>query len=641
MKKIILILAAASILLSALTNVSAENEITTKSIHELTDNIFIEGTLTDEAKSDVVTVLMMKNSELKYIKEFPLNDDGSYQCKFKFIPDDGTTIADYSLKVNAGGLDVTDTVVTVTDGDLYEFDIEYTNAFGDSIIDFTGDVKAKVNVKNKYADSGNVPMYFGGYKNNAFVGLLNDNVGFGFDTNQIVTVNKNLAFDITKSKCMLWSSLSEMIPLAKAKELKKQTYGADKLALTREDLTAANDKITIVGVAASVTQGAHAGNDGSNHTDANITDEALAEYGWAGRTVKGYFEEKYGAENVEYYSAAIGGTNTRQALYRLQRDVLSCKPDVVFVDTPVNDSWNDPEYNPTMYAEAIIRQLLKSEHQPVIVLNQFAVFSGEVGSKALDVSAKNNAVKEGAKLAEKYDLPFLNFYELMEDVIAGNADKYLMVDGTDYSNNITSSNGCWDTLMFDSVHPNRIGHGVYANYAIDYLNNNVTLSEEKHTKTFEAPLTGYEYNNPHMISWKEATESGMTKWSSGWYKEESSWGNGYTSTNYTVCNGVVWDDGCYKAIQPGESVTFKFSGTAIGIYARRGAAFGAEYSIDNGKLTGTFTNSGNNLYYVPWEIHGLEDGDHTITITTTGAENTLENPNQHFTIAYFLVDCEE
>lgn len=640
MKKILSVLAAATIALSAFTNVTAENEITTKSIHNLTDNIFIEGSLSGEAKAEVVTVLMMKGDELKYIKEFPLNDDGSYQCKFKFIPDDGTTIADYSLKVNAGGLDVTDTVATVTDGALYEFDIEYTNAFGDSIIDFTGDVKAKVNVKNKYADNGTLPVYFGTYNDNTFTGVLSDKISFGFNDNQLVTVNKNLKSDFTKSKIMLWSGLSGMLPLTEAKELKKQTYGADKLALTKDELTETGEKITIVGVAASVTQGAHAGNDGSNHTDANITEEALAEYGWTGRTVTGYFEEKYGAENVEYYSAAIGGTNTRQALYRLQRDVLSCKPDVVFVDTPVNDSWNDPEYNPTLYAEAIIRQLLKNEHQPVIVLNQFAVFSGEVGSKVLDLSAKNNAVKEGALLAEKYNLPFINFYGLMEDVIAENANTYLTVDGIDYSDKITDSNSCWDTLMFDSVHPNRIGHGVYANYVIDYLKNNVTLSEEKHTKTFEEPLTGYEYNNPHMISWKEATESGMAEWSSGWYEEESSWGNGYTSTNYTVCNGVVWEDGCYKAIQPGESVTFKFSGTAIGIYARRGAAFGAEYSIDDGKITGTFTNSGNNLYYVPWEIHGLEDGEHTITITTTGSENISKNPNKHFTIAYFLVDCE-
>lgn len=649
MKKILSILMTVSIVFSVLTNVSAENNITTKSIHELTDNIFIEGKLEGDAEVDVVTVLMMKGDELKYIKEFPLKDDGSYQCKFKFIPDDGTTITDYSLKVNAGGLDVTDTVASVTDGELYEFDIEYGNAFGDPIIDFTGEVKAKINVKNKYADNGSLPLYFSTYKDNLFTNVTSDKINFDFNVNQAVTVNKNLNLDLTKSKLMLWSGLSGMLPLAEAKTIKKQTYGADKLALTKDELTASEDKITIVGIAASVTQGAHAGNDGSNHTDANISDEALAEYGWAGRTVTGYFEEKYGAENVEYYSAAIGGTNTRQALYRLKRDVLSHKPDVVLVDTPVNDSWNNPEYNPAMYAEAIIRQLLGNEHQPVIILNQFAGFKNsgktdEEGNviKILDEERKNTSVAEAAKLAEKYNLPFINFYGLLEDVIAGNGDEYLTVDGTDYSSMITDAHSCWAVLMFDSVHPNRIGHGVYANFAIDNLKNNVVLSEEKHTKTFEEPLTGYEYNNPHMISWKEATESGMVEWSEGWYEEEASWGAGYKSTNYTVCNGVVWDDGAYKTINAGNSVTFKFKGTAIGIYARRGAAFGAEYSIDNGEITGTFTNTGSNLYYVPWEIHGLEDGEHTITITTTGTEELLNNtnPNNHFTIAYFLVDCE-
>ncbi len=649
MKKILPILMTVSIVFSAHTLVWAENSITAKNIHELTDNIFIEGKLSGEAEADVVTVLMMKDNELKYIKEFPLNDDGSYQCKFKFIPDEGTTIADYSLKVNAGGLDVTDTVATVTDGELYEFDIKYSNAFGDSVIDFTGDVKATVMVKNKYADNGTLPVYFSSYKDDSLTEVISDKINFNFNVNQAVTVNQNLTLDLTRSKLMLWNGLSGMLPLAEAKELKKQTYGADKLALTKDELTASENKITIVGIAASVTQGAHAGNDGTNHTDANISDEALAEYGWVGRTVTGYFEEKYGAQNVEYYSAAIGGSNTRMALYRLQKDVLSYSPDVVLLDVPVNDSWSDPSYNPKLYAEAIIRQLLKNEHQPVIILNQFAGFknSGKIDEegnniKILDEDRKNNPVKAAEELAYKYNLPFMNFYKLMEDVIAGNADEYLTVDGTDYSSQITDAHSCWDILMFDSVHPNRIGHGVYANYAIAHLKNDVNLSGEKHTKTFENPLTGYEYNNPHMISWKEATESGMAEWSDGWYEEEEVWGDGYKSANYTVCNGKVWEDGAYKTINAGNSVTFKFSGTSIGIYARRGAAFDAEYSIDNGKITGTFTNKGDSAYCVPWELHGIEDGEHTITITTIGTEELENNtnPNNHFTIAYFLVDCE-
>lgn len=640
MKKIISAIIMLSMLLGMSVGVRAESGIQSN-IHELTDNILISGTLSGTPKTECVTVIIMKDSELKYIKEFPLNKDGSYECKFKFIPDAGTDISDYSLKVNAGGLNATESVISVTDGALYEFETEYTNQFGDKIIDFTGKVKARVKVKNKYADMGSVPMYFASYDNGIFKGLQSGKAEFGFSVNQEIELSKTLDAALTNSKFMLWNGYAAMVPFAAAKELKRQTYGADKLSKTAAELTESGDKITIVALAASVTQGAHAGNDGSDHENTNITEEALHSYGWIGRTVKAYFEEKYGAGNVEYLSAAIGGTNTRQALYRLQKDVLSEKPDVVFVDTPINDSWDDPSYDPGLYSEAIIRQLLKTEHQPVIILNQTAGFTKSGDTRVLDQTRKNTSTKTGLELATKYELPFINFFEFMENVSKGTEGKYLTVDGVDYSAKITDQNSCWDTLFYDGVHPNKIGHGVYANYAVDVLGKK-NLTNEKHTKTFGKPIYGYEYNNPHMISWKQAKATGMATWSDGWYEEEAGWGQGYTSTNFTVSDGKVWEDGCYKTINAGESVTFKFKGTSIGIYARRGAAFGADYSIDGGEITGSFTNSGSSLYWVPWELHGLSDGEHTITITTTGTDELKNNtnPNKHFTIAYFLVDCE-
>lgn len=639
MKKTISLLLAVIMLISFNTAVLAEN-VVDANIHAQTNNILIEGKLTNSTDMDVVTVLMMKGTELKYINEFPLNEDGTYICKYKFTMDDGTEISDYSLKVNAGRNNVTDTVTKVTNGDLYEFEIKCVNKYGDKYIDFTGETKAVITVTNKYGDEGSIPVLFAKYNGADYKGLETAYAAFGFDYKQVIEVEKTLATDFTLSKLMIWNSIKNMRPLAKAVMAERQTYGADILKKTKEELIKENEKITIVTMQASVTQGAHSGNNGSNHTNMNINQSDFIKYGWAGRTINTYFADKYGEENVEYLSAAIGGTNTRQMLYRLQRDVLAHKPDVVFVDAPINDTWSN-DYDVAAFTEGIVRQLLKAKHQPVIVLNCVGVFTASSGvytftDKSSDTAVKNKNLSD--LLTEKYGLVQFDFYSLMEDAIndslGAKKTDYLIIDGAYVGDKLTAGDdhSAWDVFMYDGIHPNRVGHGLYANYAVDVLKN-TDLTAQKHTKTFDEPLSGYEYNNPHMISWKEATEKGMAVWSDGWNIEE---GKTYTSTNYTVCDGLVWSDGANKATSAGESVTFAFNGTAIGIYGRRGNSFAAAYDIDNGKYTGTFKNDGADKVVVPWEIHGLEDGEHTITITTTDNNES----DEQFTIAYFLVDCE-
>ena len=80
-------------------------------------------------------------------------------------------------------------------------------------------------------------------------------------------------------------------------------------------------------------------------------------------------------------------------------------------------------------------------------------------------------------------------------------------------------------------------------------------------------------------------------------------------------------------------------GKSIGVYVVRSANGNtAKYSIDNGKYTGTInTNGAGPSPMVTFEKHDLDEGEHTITITTDIPSETGKN---RFEIGYFLTDEE-
>lgn len=79
------------------------------------------------------------------------------------------------------------------------------------------------------------------------------------------------------------------------------------------------------------------------------------------------FAEKFAAdqEKVHYVNAGISGTPSRLGITRLQQDVLSKAPDVVFIEFAVNDA-NDQQSQ--MVYESLVRKLLQSDTAPAVVL---------------------------------------------------------------------------------------------------------------------------------------------------------------------------------------------------------------------------------------------------------------------------------
>jgi hypothetical protein len=83
-----------------------------------------------------------------------------------------------------------------------------------------------------------------------------------------------------------------------------------------------------------------------------------AQEGWRPKTLA-YFQKSFPKAKLSQINAAIGGTGSDLGVFRLKRDVLDHKPDLVFVEFAVNDGGAPPQqiYN---CMEGIVRQTWKT-----------------------------------------------------------------------------------------------------------------------------------------------------------------------------------------------------------------------------------------------------------------------------------------
>lgn len=105
----------------------------------------------------------------------------------------------------------------------------------------------------------------------------------------------------------------------------------------------AGEKLNVVYFGASLTFSANA-------TDPSVT-------GFRG-LMSEYLEERYPKAHFRFHDAAIGGTTSKLGLFRMERDVLSKKPDLVFLDFVCNDGGDNVNPDNTCAYEQILRTLI-------------------------------------------------------------------------------------------------------------------------------------------------------------------------------------------------------------------------------------------------------------------------------------------
>jgi lysophospholipase L1-like esterase len=168
-----------------------------------------------------------------------------------------------------------------------------------------------------------------------------------------------------------------------------------------------NQQVTVVAIGGSITM----------HTT-----------GW-GRRIAKHLQDAYPQAPVRFVNAGVSGTGSSLGVFRLQRDVLAHRPDLVLVEYAVNDG-GTPDLACIRNLESIVTRLRKCVSQPAIV---FVESASRTGGK----------LDRHHRVAAHYGLMSVDMQQACEVEMAREKLN-------------------WDDLLGDNVHPNGRGHGLYA-----------------------------------------------------------------------------------------------------------------------------------------------------------------------------------
>jgi lysophospholipase L1-like esterase len=113
----------------------------------------------------------------------------------------------------------------------------------------------------------------------------------------------------------------------------------------------AGERLTVAFFGASLTWGANA-------SDPNRTSYRAL--------VAQRLEQRYPNARFRFIDAAIGGTGSQLGIFRLDRDVLPHKPDLVFLDFSANDTITTADRQSLASYEAIVRRIIAEAGAPVV-----------------------------------------------------------------------------------------------------------------------------------------------------------------------------------------------------------------------------------------------------------------------------------
>lgn len=309
------------------------------------------------------------------------------------------------------------------------------------------------------------------------------------------------------------------------------------------------------------------------------SDYVVEHFDWNGKTVN----------RPNRYNNGVGGTTSELGMYRVKKDIVSSNPDIVFIDYAVNDGVMPSTDQAGETMENIIRQLMKLDHQPMIILAHMPTkHAGELTGTVPTFNA----------LAEKYGIGVLNVAQYIADEVQ---------KGT-----YTWEKDQENTLSGDGIHPNAVGARAYGSYMVEQLKTEPEKYLKKMNEVSTPEYSALGFKAPKLVSHRNGQYSG-------------SWTN--TTEN------IRFNDRVAIAEKAGDSVTYQFTGTAAGLYLMKYETANGivSYSID-GTDMGTIDDGTMGIAMPQYKrlAANLEYGVHTLTITL--------NQDGRFGIGYFCED---
>jgi lysophospholipase L1-like esterase len=282
-----------------------------------------------------------------------------------------------------------------------------------------------------------------------------------------------------------------------------------------------------------------------------------AQDGWRPKTLK-WFQEHYPNARVSQINAAIGGTGSDLGVFRCRQDVLAQHPDLVFVEFAVNDGGASPEQ---IYRcmEGIVRQTWRAAPETDICF----VYTLEGNMlETLQTGKYPRAASAMEKLAEFYGIPSVH----MGVEVARLEKSGRLIFKGEMPKTDEARKELGDRIIFssDAVHPyTDTGHQLYLEAIVRSLPA-IQAAGRPGPHSLGEPFVSDNYEKASIAPLTRAHLS------PGWSKLPATHN---LAKSFHDRLPQLWQ------ATPGATLTFRFRGTAAGVYDLLGP--------DCGKLTAT------------------------------------------------------
>ncbi len=272
-----------------------------------------------------------------------------------------------------------------------------------------------------------------------------------------------------------------------------------------------------------------------------------AQEGWRPKTLA-HFQKAWPGAKLSQINAAIGGTGSDLGVFRVQQDVLEKKPDLMFVEFAVNDGGASPaQIHRCM--EGIVRQTWRA--LPECDIAFVYTLTEALAAPMLDGKYQRSA-SAMEKVAGHYGIPSIHL--AME--VARRAREGKLIWSAPLPKTDEEKQALGDKFVFapDSVHPHpETGHELYLQAIVRSLVPIKAASATPAPHRLPEPFTADNYENARLIPITAARLS-----------------PGFTALDRTKDElAKRFADrlpALHRGAQPGDTITFKFTGTSCAIY---------------------------------------------------------------------------
>ena len=321
---------------------------------------------------------------------------------------------------------------------------------------------------------------------------------------------------------------------------------------------------------------------------------------WRGR-VGQWIENTFPEADVNNINLAYGGTSTKFGSYRLNHELLTRKPDLLFIEFSINDYYdtNADEAVASMRFETIVRQVREALPECDIV----TVLTTEVN--LIENLWKGNIHSEAKgheTIARKYNLPILYVGRSLADDLKANYPNWSLAEYKASEDSYSAK--AWAEYSTDIVHLTDRGYDVYYKTIEEFLTNNLVYGG------YNGEVT--KHSVPEMVSdslldgdikYIDASEELLAK-------SEALGGSGYV---YSSATGNLRGYQGYFSVNAGAESVFaiEFTGTELAVVEHSDDSLTSfMVKVDGGEYTTITPNKSKPVILAT----DLRYGEHTVYI---------------------------